>query len=538
MKNRWLIFNVIFLILFFVIVVSYYNPDALQTFPQHDVTYALTVDGVRTSTIPSKGMYNVDVVCENAVGEWLYDEWKLKITDMKTEKVNCNLTFKTINQAYLNEYIINLSGKAQGSGRVVNEILEAPNYASATTLTQSQYGTISMYSSSSSSSTSGATTTGTFAYSGDEWSSVPSTMTSGTYYHFKFTPEESGYYQLCYNISAGNSSNQLYVYVNSIQLTFNNLSYVYASTSSTRSGCRNLGYISTNDIIRIVQRAYSNTSYGISTIGFSIEEASTINEVYAGYRYEGKDPNNYIWFNNELWRIIGVFDEESHGISSQRLVKIIRNESIGAYAFDKDERSNWTTSSLMNLLNRVYLYRENGTGGDFCYGYDTIPSNCNYTVSGINDTYRPMIKNVTWYLGSPSDNYATADEFYEDERGTNVWGESPTSTIGYIGLMYPSDYGYSVLESSCPRMTNLSSYGTAACTGQSWLYKYGGEWTITPYKSGAAFTLMNNIIYVGPTSPGDDCNNGYYVRPTLYLDSSVYVFDGDGSISDPYIIGM
>ena len=24
--------------------VSYYNPDALQTFPQHDVTYALTVD--------------------------------------------------------------------------------------------------------------------------------------------------------------------------------------------------------------------------------------------------------------------------------------------------------------------------------------------------------------------------------------------------------------------------------------------------------------------------------------------------------------
>ena len=44
MKNRWLIFNVIFLILFFIIVVSYYNPDALQTFPQHDVTYALTVD--------------------------------------------------------------------------------------------------------------------------------------------------------------------------------------------------------------------------------------------------------------------------------------------------------------------------------------------------------------------------------------------------------------------------------------------------------------------------------------------------------------
>ena len=31
-----------------------------------------------------------------------------------------------------------------------------------------------------------------------------------------------------------------------------------------------------------------------------------------GYRYEGKNQNNYIWFNNELWRIIGVFDEASH----------------------------------------------------------------------------------------------------------------------------------------------------------------------------------------------------------------------------------
>lgn len=26
------------------------------------------------------------------------------------------------------------------------------------------------------------------------------------------------------------------------------------------------------------------------------------------YHYIGKDPNNYIIFNNELWRIIGVFD--------------------------------------------------------------------------------------------------------------------------------------------------------------------------------------------------------------------------------------
>ena len=37
-------------------------------------------------------------------------------------------------------------------------------------------------------------------------------------------------------------------------------------------------------------------------------------------RYVGKSPNNYVSFNNELWRVIGVFDGQ---------VKIIRNEVYG-----------------------------------------------------------------------------------------------------------------------------------------------------------------------------------------------------------------
>ena len=32
--------------------------------------------------------------------------------------------------------------------------------------------------------------------------------------------------------------------------------------------------------------------------------------------------------------------------------------------------------------------------------------------------------------------------------------------------------------------------------------------------------------------------DGYAARPVLYLDSNVYIIDGNGSISDPYIIGM
>ena len=253
-----------------------------------------------------------------------------------------------------------------------------------------------------------------------------------------------------------------------------------------------------------------------------------------GYRYEGKDPNNYIWFNNELWRIIGVFDEATHGVSGQNLVKIIRADSIGGLAWHKSNTNDWTASSLMNLLNGAYYNSENGTGGEYCYVYSTTtPGNCDYTESGINDTYRPMIENVTWYLGGFIDERATAEEFYEYERGTTVYSGRPTTTTGYIGLMYPSDYGYSVLASSCDRITELSDYDSEVCAGQSWLYGQGYEWTITLRSRNS-----DDVFYVRnygslETSSAD---YGFAVRPVLYLDSSVYVYDGNGSISDPYII--
>ena len=283
-------------------------------------------------------------------------------------------------------------------------------------------------------------------------------------------------------------------------------------------------------------------NYIIGLSGTTQGTGQVVNE--NGYRYEGKNPNNYVWFNNELWRIIGVFDENSHGQGGQNLVKIIRNESIGGLVWDNDTtkssygKNDWTTSDLKNLLNGAYLNSENGTGGEYCYGYSTtVPAgNCDYTESGINDTYRPMIENVTWYLGGYSSTSATAEAFYGYERGDTVYSGRPTSTTGYIGLMYPSDYGYSVLASSCARTTNLGSYNNATCAGQSWLYGQGNEWTITPDSSisSNAFALDSD----GHLSSYGTARNGSAARPVLYLDSSVYVIDGTGTQSDPYIIGM
>ena len=277
--------------------------------------------------------------------------------------------------------------------------------------------------------------------------------------------------------------------------------------------------------------------YIISLAGTTQGTGKVVNE--KGYRYEGKNPNNYIWFNNEYWRIIGVFDSASHGLDGKNLVKIIRASALGGLAWDKSFTNNWTTASLNFLLNGAYYNATDGTNSGYCIGNAaraTIISNCNYTKKGIQAGYRGMIANVTWYLGGYSSIKTTTDAFYGYERGTMVYSGRPTSTTGYIGLMYPSDYGYSVLSSSCARTTNLDSYGTSTCAGASWLYGQGYEWLLTPFSTESAFVFF--------FSDSGDLNYDYTVygynsfRPVIYLNASVYKIDGDGSLNSPYIIGM
>ena len=280
-------------------------------------------------------------------------------------------------------------------------------------------------------------------------------------------------------------------------------------------------------------KTYLN-DYIISLAGTTQGTGQVVNE--NGYRYEGKNPNNYIWFNNEYWRIIGVFDSASHGQSNKNLVKIIRDDVLDGLAWDKSSTNNWNTSSIKLLLNGAYYNAQDGTSSGYCYGYSTIATaNCDYTKRGIQSGYRGMITSVTWHLGGYSSDSATTSAFYGYERGTTVYSGRPTSTTGYIGLMYPSDYGYSVLSSSCTRTTNLGSYNSAKCAGQSWLYGKGYEWTLTPTSSD-----RNGVFYLNyyGTLRNDNAADGYGSRPILYLDASVYKIDGDGSLNNPYIVEM
>ena len=217
------------------------------------------------------------------------------------------------------------------------------------------------------------------------------------------------------------------------------------------------------------------------------------------YRYYGEDPNNYIYFNCEdytnqssstceLWRAIGVFKDVDDGNGNlETRIKIVRNESIGAYSYDTSTSSinggrgvnDWSTSDLMKLLNPGYesdsinnsLYWNQGSGN--CYsGQSNKYKTCDFTEIGITSASKDFIGNAKFYLGSFSSDLTAimisgaytefmenfyAHQMYNYERSTNVndcttgEGACPRATewTGKIGLIYPSDYVYATDLSVC-----------------------------------------------------------------------------------------
>ena len=257
------------------------------------------------------------------------------------------------------------------------------------------------------------------------------------------------------------------------------------------------------------------------------------------YRYYGADPNNYVTFNDETWRIIGAFNNVDDGTGNKETrLKIIRDESIGNYSWDSSASTvnsgrgvnDWSKADLMTELNTLYYNSTSGT----CYnGRNNASTTCNFTSTGLDEVARNMIDNAVYHLGGTSsyDNLY-ADDYYNIERSTSVYTGNKTTWTGKIGLMYPSDYTYAVDLSLCTK--DGYNYGNSTCKSNDWLLYSSNQWTIMPASSFAYFAY-----YV--TSAGY-VNSGYVfgaaaARPVLYLKSDVTIVGGEGTSSNPYQLG-
>ena len=239
------------------------------------------------------------------------------------------------------------------------------------------------------------------------------------------------------------------------------------------------------------------------------------NEGDAGYRYEGLNVDNYVEFNNETWRILAVEEGSKIGLTSgEYYIKLIREESIGDLAWDTNHSSVWSTSTLYNLLNNDYL---NKTG--------------DYASTGISSDAKGQIVLANWYTNGVDSLEYTTSQFYNYERA-----DLTNYVNSYIGLMYPSDYGYASPTSVCGGST-LANYYDVGCYEDNWLYKWSySYWTITPladdYDDYIAFYVAGyGALY------SDVVLTSWEVRPSVYLRSNIKFVKGtDGSSGNMFKI--
>ncbi len=245
-------------------------------------------------------------------------------------------------------------------------------------------------------------------------------------------------------------------------------------------------------------------------------EATEQTGALTDYRYIGADPNNYVTFNDELWRIIGVFDTDDGTGKMEKRLKIIRNESIGDYVWDANNINDWDTAQLNTTLNTDSYY------------------------TSLTAIAKEMIGDTKWYLGrSPSDTDVTATMFYTRERSITTVSGSSTSWTGKVGLMYPSDYGYATSGGNTANRTSCLAKElfrwdkNSDCYNNDWLFLSNSEqWTITSVSaSGYVFYVYSDgILKIS------NAWNTHVARPVVYLKSAIKVTSGSGTKDSPYVL--
>ena len=240
------------------------------------------------------------------------------------------------------------------------------------------------------------------------------------------------------------------------------------------------------------------------------------------YRYIGASPNNYVTFNNELWRIIGVFTVEDGNGNTEQRIKIVRNEKLSdGMQWNSNRVNEWSTATLNTYLNEEYY-------------------------NGLDAASKNMIATSKYYLGGgkwidSTIHYGIASDMYAWERGTTVYNGRSTSWTGKIALMYPSDYSYTYalgVDNTC--YTDGSSCETAkgGTPINSWIYNTNSnsaQWLLSPYSADSVSAFCLNV---SGSVDGNGSSRYFNVRPSLYLVSSIKIDSGEGTEASPYSLSM
>ena len=274
----------------------------------------------------------------------------------------------------------------------------------------------------------------------------------------------------------------------------------------------------------------------------------------ANIRYEGANPNNYVSFNDELWRIIGIFGDN---------IKLVRTEELGKLSWDSSDSSvnngygvnEWSQADLKEYLNTMYY----GGTSVTCYKlFGNATTTC--PTGNLNLSTKSMINKYTWNIGAinrEDTNIYNRETralntvaFYNAERGSvngkictsgngcNDTVERTTTWQGYVALPYVTDWAYASSETACATNIHDGYDGHSSnmtCKKNNWMRHAYAMWILSPI---AISDGANHVwgVYGDGTVVIDGASNALSVFPSVYLNSNVEITSGSGTSSDPYIL--
>ncbi len=206
------------------------------------------------------------------------------------------------------------------------------------------------------------------------------------------------------------------------------------------------------------------------------------------YIFKGGTPNNYVNFNGETWRVLGIYGDR---------LKIRRNNTISPaqYKESSSDSSAFSTSYVKSNLNNSF--------------YNSLSSES-----------KKMIDNGIWYVGTCQTSN-TAPEAYQCAK--------TLTDTAKVGLISSYEFLYASSGEGCENVQGKNGSFDAMCgkKANNWITN-NNTWTLNPNGTTSVLYIHSNGMIHANTY------GGFTSMPVVYLKADVKIASGNGSSSSPY----
>lgn len=277
------------------------------------------------------------------------------------------------------------------------------------------------------------------------------------------------------------------------------------------------------------------------------------------YVYRGSEPNNYIQFNNELWRIIAKETDGTYKIIRDEILPQNANYTPMAYDVENHRLTENNTYCTNPQWGCGVFAAVSGTFQTPDGKYSGTVTEDSSIKEYLNNTYYPtlngtaktQVQSHTFNIGSVQ----FLDVSGNDSIQKNIAGEKMYQWTGNVGLVNVSDLLRASTNIACTSATDemnavmqevlKETCGSYLTTMSPINEELGGigYWTMNAFSAGSddiSYYVWYAAFYQGVGAfdgGGADDDRSFGVRPVLYLKSDIEITGGDGTKGNPFVIG-